>query len=77
MLCLVAQLCTTLCDLMECSLPGFCVCRDSLGKNTGVGYWVCRAEEKNLQGVACQQATAPKWVDRVSVALQLDTLQCI
>ena len=36
-LCLVAQLCATLCDPMECSWPGFSVHGDSLGKNTGVG----------------------------------------
>ena len=37
-LCLVAQSCLTLCDPMECSLPGSSVYGDSLGKNTGVGY---------------------------------------
>ena len=37
MLCLVAQLCLTLCDLMDCSLPGSSVHGDSPGKNTGVG----------------------------------------
>ena len=36
-LCLVAQLCATLCDPMDCSLSGFSVHRDSPGKNTGVG----------------------------------------
>ena len=35
--CLVAQLCPTLCNLMDCSLPGSSVHRDSPGKNTGVG----------------------------------------
>ena len=35
-LCLVAQLCLTLCDPMDCSLPGSSVHRDSPGKNTGV-----------------------------------------
>ena len=35
--CLVAQLCPTLCDLMDCSLPGSSVHGDSPGKNTGVG----------------------------------------
>ena len=34
---LVAQLCPTLCDPMDCSLPGFSVRGDSPGKNTG---WV-------------------------------------
>ena len=35
-LCLVAQLCLTLCDPMDCSLPGSS--GDSPGKNTGVGW---------------------------------------
>ena len=33
---LVTQLCLTLCDLMDCSPPGFSVHEDSPGKNTGV-----------------------------------------
>ena len=37
MLCLVAQSCLTLCDLMDCCLPGSSVLGDSSGKNTGVG----------------------------------------
>ena len=37
-LCLVAQLCPTLCDPMDCSLPGSSVHGDSSGKNTGVGF---------------------------------------
>ena len=36
MQCLVAQSCLTLCDLMDCSLPGSSVPGDSPGKNTGV-----------------------------------------
>ena len=35
--CLVTQLCLTLCDPMDCSLPGSSVHRDSPGKNTGLG----------------------------------------
>ena len=34
---LVAQSYPTLCDSMDCSLPGFSVHGDSPGKNTGVG----------------------------------------
>ena len=45
MLCLVVQLCPTLCDSMDCSLPGSSVHADSPGKNTGVG---CHAL---LQGI--------------------------
>ena len=35
--CLVAQSCPTLCDCMDCSLPGSSVHGDSPGKNTRVG----------------------------------------
>ena len=45
MLYLVTQSCPTLCDPMDCSLPGSSVHGDSLGKNTGVG---CHAL---LQGI--------------------------
>ena len=34
----VAQSCPTLCNPMDCSLPGSLASGDSLGKNTGVGY---------------------------------------
>ena len=44
-LCLVTQLCPTLCDPMDCSPSGSSVHGDSLGKNTGVG---CHAL---LQGI--------------------------
>ena len=36
-MCLVAQLCPTLCDPVDRSPPGSSVHRDSPGKNTGVG----------------------------------------
>ena len=36
-LCLVAQSCLTLCDPMDCILPGSSVHGDSPGKNPGVG----------------------------------------
>ena len=36
-LCLVTQLCLTLCDPIDCSLPGTYAHGDSPGKNTGVG----------------------------------------
>ena len=35
--CPVAQLCLTLCDSMDCSLPGSSVCEIFSGKNIGVG----------------------------------------
>ena len=45
--CLVAQLCPTVCDPMDCSLPGFSVHGDFPGKDTGVG---CHALlQKKLQ----------------------------
>ena len=37
LLCLIAQLCPTPCDLTHCSPPGSSVHGDSPGKNTGVG----------------------------------------
>ena len=37
LLCLVTQLCLTLCDPMGCSPPDSSVHGDSTGKNTGVG----------------------------------------
>ena len=45
MLCLVAQLCPTLCDPMDCSPPGSFAHGESPAKNTGVG---CHAL---LQGI--------------------------
>ena len=51
--CLVAQLCPTLWDLMDCSPPGSSVCGDSPGKNTGVG---CHAL---LQGIFPTQGSNP------------------
>ena len=52
-LCLVAQLCSTLCNPMDCSLPGSSVRGDSPGKNTGVG---CRLL---LQGIFLSQGSNP------------------
>ena len=51
--CLVAQPCWTLCDPMNCNLPGFSVHRDSPGKNTGLG---CHAL---LQGITLTQGLNP------------------
>ena len=52
-LCLVTQLCPTLCDPVDCSLPGFSVHGDSPGKNTGVGYHAL------LQGIFSTQGSKP------------------
>ena len=35
--CFIAQTCPTLCDPMDCGLPGSSIYADSQGKNTGVG----------------------------------------
>ena len=52
-LCLVAQLCPTLCDPMDCSPPGSSVHGDSPGKSTGMG---CHAL---LQGIFPTQESNP------------------
>ena len=44
-ICLVAQSCPTVCDAVDCSPSGSSVCRDSPGRNTGVGYYAL------LQGI--------------------------
>ena len=53
-MCLVAQLCLTLCDPVDCSLPGSSVHGDSPGKNTGVG---CHGL---LQGIFLTQGSDPR-----------------
>ena len=52
-LCLAAQLCLTLCNPMDCSLPGSSVHGNSPGKNTEVG---CHAL---LQGIFLTQGSNP------------------
>ena len=52
-MCLVIQSCMTLCNSMNCSLPGFSVCGDSPGKNTGVD---CHAL---LQGIFPIHGSSP------------------
>ena len=51
--CLVAQSCLTLCDLMDCSLPGSSVHGNSPGKKTGVGG------QAFLQGIFPTQGSNP------------------
>ena len=53
LLCLVAQSCPTLCDCMDCSLPGSSVHGESPGKNTGVGCYAL------LQGIFPIQGLNP------------------
>ena len=52
-LCLVAQLCPTLCNPTDCSLPGSSVHGDSPAKNTGVGCHTL------LQGIFPTQGSNP------------------
>ena len=52
-LCLIARLCPTLCNPMDCSLPGSSVHRDSPGKNTGVHCHTL------LQGIFPTQGSNP------------------
>jgi len=52
-LCLVAQSCLTLCNPMDCSLPGCSVHGDYPGKNTGVGCHTL------LQGIFTTQGLNP------------------
>ena len=52
-LCLVIQLCPTLCDTMDCSLQGFPAHGDSPGKNNGVGRLSL------LQGIFPTQGSNP------------------
>ena len=53
MLCLVTQLCETLCDLMNCSPLGSTVHGDSPGKNAGVGFHAL------LEGIFPTQGSKP------------------
>ena len=55
--CLVAKLCPTLYNSIDCSLPGSSVHGDSPGKNTGVG---CHAL---LQGIFPTQGSNPGLLD--------------
>ena len=59
--CLVTQSCPTLCDRMNCSLPGSSVPRDSPGKNTGVGchallQGIFPTQRSNLGLLHCRQS---------------------
>ena len=58
-LCWVAQSCLTLCDPMDCSLPGSSVHRDSPGKNNGVGCpssrGIFQTQRSNLGLPHCRQ----------------------
>ena len=58
---LVAQLCRTLCDPMDCSMTGSSVYGDSPGKNTGVGCHALLQEIFLIQGLntALQADSSP------------------
>ena len=64
-LCLAAQLCSTLCDIMDRSTPGSFVHGDSPGKNTGVG---CHAL---LQGIFPTQGSNPVLLNCRQILYQL------
>ena len=51
--CSVAQSCPTLCNPMNCSLPGSSVHGDSPGKNTGVNYPVSSRESSLPRDRTC------------------------
>ena len=51
-LCFIAQPCLTVCDPMDCGLPGSSVHEDSPGENTGVGCHL-------LQGIFPTQGLNP------------------
>ena len=53
LLCLITQLCLTLCDPMDCSLPGSSVQGDFPGQNAGVGCHTL------LQGIFPTQGQNP------------------
>ena len=57
-MCLVAELCPTLCNPMDCSLPGSSVRGDYPGKNTGVGGHAL------LQGIFPTQGSDPGLLHR-------------
>ena len=59
-MCLVTQLCLTLCDPMDCTPPDSSVHGDSSGKNTGVGchallQGIFLTQEWNLGLLNCRQ----------------------
>ena len=56
-LCLVTQSCPTLCDPMDCSLPGSSVHEDSPGKNTKVGCHALLQEIFPTQGLEPRSPT--------------------
>ena len=72
-LCLVTQSCPTLCDPMDCSLPGSSVHGDSPRKNTGVG---CHAL---LQGIFPTRGSNPRLLHCKSILYHLshqESCQC-
>ena len=66
-LCLVAELCPTLCDLMDCSPLGSSVHEDSPGKDTRVGGHAL------LQGIFPTQGTNPGLLHCGQILYQLST----
>ena len=65
--CLVAQLCLTLCDPMDCSPPGTSVHGDFPGKNSGVGCHALLQGNLPSPGVEARSPALP--VDSLPVEL--------
>ena len=64
-MCLVTQLCLTLCDPMDCSSLGSSVHGDSPGKNTGVGSLSLLQgifRPRNQAGVSCTAVDLLKYM---------------
>ena len=61
---LVTQLCPTLCDPMDCSLPGSSVHGDSPGKNTGVGWHFLLQREAGIYLIYSRQPCAQLETER-------------
>ena len=63
MLCLVTQLCLTLCNPVDCSLPGFSVHWDFPSKNIGVGchflLQCMRVKSESEVAQSCPTLSAP------------------
>ena len=57
---LIAQLCPTLCNPTDCSLPGFSVHGDSPGKNTAVGcHFLLQSRDQRGSLTKCQDPPGP------------------
>ena len=77
---LAAQSCPTLCDPMDCSLPGSSVCGDSPGKNTGIGCHGLPSRGssplKNQPRVSCiARRFCTSWVTKEAPKMGISSIQ--